>query len=103
VVSAGTATNYTQIDLSGYVIPANAKSVFGYIDSYDTDASSAAAFLSSTAAGLGEMIAAISLTGVTSTNFFVPFSNILIIESQKLYYKVNAGSSVTIMLSGWEY
>lgn len=80
------------------VIPANAKKVHGYYESNNLTGN-AGVSLFSTNAELGKITI---VATVTATSLRMSFELILV-ESQTIYYEMEAGTNVSLFISGWSY
>ena len=97
-LSGGTATTATSVSV---LVPAVATRVYIYTSANDTD-HNAVANVGSTAADLGRYQVAIRATG--STNAYVrSYGELMLVESQTIYYRVTSGDKLNITELGWEY
>jgi len=92
-LSGGTQSTYTEISLAA-IVPSTAKRVWGTAYS---NAGGYLVYVASTSGGFGEII---SGNGASSHygHFTLPITT-----SQKMYYKVGAGTAESIFISGWDY
>jgi hypothetical protein len=90
----GTATSYTEVSLAA-IIPTTAKLITGIATANVLNKQS---FIAGSAAGLG-----VSVLYLQGANGMYSFMFCSIIESQKVYYKVDSGGQCSIFVSAWEY